>query len=490
MDKILKNLVLYLSPTLFATQCIAASPIPANPYFSWKTLAQAEEQFAASNAVVTADTCVFSNQTSTLLFYNGSRRVEINGVTVWLNVAPELSASGGGWKMAAIDMDLISLMLQAVPDKKAQQLKIVLDPGHGGDDSGAITPSRDLYEKEITLELARRVGKILRGHGLKVRATRDSDKTVTLNERAAVARKEKADLFVSIHANQAANINACGVETFVLTPSGYPGTADGSPPRGWQIGNKNDYNNNLLGYAIHKQLTGIEQTFDRGLKRQSFFVLRETHCPAVLIECGFLSNRDEARRMKEHAWQSACAEKIAAGIIDYCHKVNSLEIAIVDKRKKDAQTNQRWKDYLAKKQEQRVKAVELPQLADNKPSPAIAMPPVVAKPLAIVMPPAVATPPPPPTPQPLATVVTQSSLPAVTVAVQAPAPEKKIIPPQGDSAARAPAIAIDLQALTVNQVQSVATNIYLKNVTHEAGPNIGSEGMKKLAEFYENNKVK
>ncbi|MFA7172421.1 MAG: N-acetylmuramoyl-L-alanine amidase [Kiritimatiellia bacterium] len=417
----MKNIFLYLSPTLFATQCVAATP--ANPYFSWRTLAQAQEQFVSSNAAVTAETCVFSNQTSTLVFHNGSRKVEIDGVTVWLNVAPKLSSSGGGWKMAAIDMDLISLMLQATPEKNPPPLKIMLDPGHGGDDSGAITPSRDLYEKEITLELARRVGKILRNHGLKVRSTRDSDKTLSLNARAAIARKEKADLFVSIHANQAANINACGVETFILTPSGYPGTANGSPPRGWQIGNKNDYNNNLLGYAIHKQLVSMEQSFDRGLKRQSFFVLRETHCPATLIECGFLSNQDEARRMKEHAWQSACAEKIAAGIIDYCHKVNSLEVAVADKRKKDAEANERWREYLAQKKE-------------------------------------------------------------------LPLPEDRGRHSKSDQAETAPASAIDLQSLTGNQVQSIATNIHLKNAAIKTQPETDSESLKKLAEFYENGKVK
>ncbi|MDD2597925.1 MAG: N-acetylmuramoyl-L-alanine amidase [Kiritimatiellae bacterium] len=468
----MKNFCLYLSPVLFATQCAAATPAPNNPYFSWRTLEQAQEQFAASNAVVTAETCIFSNQTSTLIFHNNSRRVLINGVTVWLNVAPELCASGAGWKISAIDMDLIALMLQAKPADKPQPLKIVLDPGHGGDDSGAITPGRDLYEKKITLELARRVGKILRSHGLKVRATRDSDKTLSLNERAAIARKEKADLFVSIHANHAANINACGVETFILTPSGYPGTAEGSPPRGWQIGNKNDYNNNLLGYAIHKQLTGLESSFDRGLKRQSFFVLRETHCPAALIECGFLSNRDEARRMKEHAWQSACAEKIAAGIIDYCHKVNSLEVAVAEKRKKDAEANERWREYLAqKKRAQQI--AKLPQVADNKLLPAVTTPPT---PLL-----------------PAATVVTQSSQPAVTAAAQVqplPAPENRGNHAKNARAENIRTPAIDLQTLAGNQVQSIATNIYLKNAATGTQPESDSESLKKLAEFYENNKVK
>ena len=338
-----------LFSSLMAMTCFAANPAPANPYFSWRTLNQAKNTLMISNVTMTAEQCVFSNSNNSIVFYNGRRKATVDKVTVWLNVAPELTPLTKQWHISSIDLDLISLSLHSKTQKDPKPLKIVIDPGHGGDDPGAITPTGDLYEKDINLELAKLVGKILRNKGLAVRYTRENDRTVSLSERSATARREKADLFLSIHANKAANTNACGMETFVLTPSGYHGTSQNSPPRGWQIGNKNDYNNNLLGYSIQRELIKLDHTTDRGLKHQSFFVLRETHCPAALIETGFLSNKDEVLRMKSSKWKRECANKIADGTIEYCRKVNSLNRAVTAKRKAEAEANERWLTYLSNK---------------------------------------------------------------------------------------------------------------------------------------------
>jgi len=349
----------------------AAAPVPSNPYFSWKTLSQAKSSFAISNVSTTANQCIFSNSNNSVVFNRGSRKATINNVTIWLNVAPEVSMPGRKWHISKIDTDIIALTLRSSSEKNPAPLKIVIDPGHGGDDSGAVSTLKNLCEKDLNLELAKRIGDNLRHQGLKVYYTRDRDKTLALSERSAIARKKKADLFVSIHANKASNTNACGVETFVLTPSGYHGTAQGSPPRGWQIGNINDYNNNLLGYCIQKELTKEPLNVDRGLKRQSFFVLRETHCPAVLIETGFLSNTDDALRMKTEEWKSDCSSKISAGILAYCRKVKSLNQAVAAKRRNEAQANQRWRDHLAQKKVERERAATPVNIVSNQPEVAL-----------------------------------------------------------------------------------------------------------------------
>ncbi len=197
----------------------------------------------------------------------------------------------------------------ASPDNAHEPLgESCFDPGHGGDDEGRGVPIRWWKEKDLTPGSRQTDRRAVEKEGLHVDYTRTRDVTLSLEARSRLARTKKADLFISIHANHARNHNASGVETYVLPPSGYPGTAEGSRVRGWQIGNRNDFHNTLLGFSIHRHLAATPKTIDRGLKRQSFFVLRETSCPAVLLEFGFLSNTGEARRMLRTDWQEqSCA---------------------------------------------------------------------------------------------------------------------------------------------------------------------------------------
>ena len=455
MDKTLTKFLILALPALFALPCVAGNPAPANPYFSWKTLRQAKHAFAISNVTTTAKLCVFSNSNSSLLFYNGRRKAEVDSVTVWLNVAPEFNPLNQQWHMSTIDMDLISLSLHSQTQKEPELLKIVIDPGHGGDDSGAITHAKDLYEKDINLELAKMVGKILHRKGLKVSYTREKDITLTLSERSAIARRKKADLFVSFHANKASNTNACGVETFVLTPSGYHGTSQNSPPRGWQIGNKNDYNNNLLGYSIQRELVKLDHATDRGLKHQSFFVLRETHCPAALIEIGFLSNKDDILRMKSSKWKSECADKIVLGIVEYCRRVNSLNKAVAAKRKAEAEANERWLTYLTNKKRAGKQTGKTE----------------------------------------IAKVHAVKSAVAATDTTIKKREFKNIVSTGTESkeAAKNGSLSIiDLHKICGRSVLSVATNIYLKDSESVSESNTvrNTEGLKNLVDFYETGKVK
>ena len=314
----------------------------------WRSLPHVPRTLGATHHVWDGETICFSNSQNVIRFYPGRRKADVNGTVVWLNAPVEGSVADGSWRLAAVDLDLLQLaVLQQTSNGKPEPLRVLLDPGHGGDDEGARCPDPLVKEKELTLTLAKRIGTQLKKAGLHVDYTRTRDITLSLDARARIARTKKADLFISVHANHASNLDACGVETYVLPPSGYPGTAEGSRARGWQIGNRNDFHNTLLGFSIHRHLMSTPETVDRGLKRQSFFVLRETSCPAVLLEFGFLSNAGETRRMLRTDWQIQSCAAVVEGVLAYARSAKTLDRAVADKRARDAENNERWRKHLA-----------------------------------------------------------------------------------------------------------------------------------------------
>jgi len=313
----------------------------------WRSLSHVQNAIGMTNYVWNGDSICFSNSQNLVQFYPGRRKADVNGTVVWLNALQEGAVSTGNWRIAGIDLDFLQFAVLPQKEGPLKPVRVLLDPGHGGDDDGASSKTPVVKEKDLTLTLAKRIGSQLKKAGLHVDYTRTRDTTLTLDERSQIARKKKADIFISIHANYAANAEACGVETYILPPSGYPGTAEGSRPRGWQIGNRNDYHNTLLGFSVHQKLSAVTNAMDRGLKRQSYFVLRETSCPAVLLECGFLSNLAETRKMLGSAWQEQCAAAIASGVISYAKKADSLDLSVADKRKREADANERWRQHLA-----------------------------------------------------------------------------------------------------------------------------------------------
>ena len=212
---------------------------------------------------------------------------------------------------------------------------VVLDPGHGGRDPGATTAG--LREKDVTLALARRVRPRLAARGLEVLLTRDSDRTVELEERTAFAEGEGADLFVSLHVNAAPRRSLRGIETYYLDRSHERHTVrvaaheNGISPAqldslqrtlaSFRISELSQHSERLA-TALHQELVGgMRRRFggvnDLGIKRGPFFVLFLSNLPSVLVEVGFLSNPDEARRLADPGYLDALAEEIAAGIVRY-----------------------------------------------------------------------------------------------------------------------------------------------------------------------------
>jgi len=302
----------------------------------WCNLEQTREALAITNVIWDGDAVCFSNGAQIVRFYQGRRKAEVNQIAIWLNVAPEGRFKEGDWHIVAIDLELLQMAILAKDEaENPPPLRIMLDAGHGGEDDGAQSLSPPLREKEMNLMLTRQIGRVLEEAGMQVFHTRTEDTTVSLEERCRLTRQAKADVFISIHGNYAQN-PASGIETFALTPAGFPGTADGSPPRGFQIGNGNDFQNTLLAYSLQTCLTACDpEAIDRGVKRQSFYVLRENSCPAALVEYGFLSAPQDVCKMLNAEWQTYCSEAIAEGILRYARKVDAMTRSVLEKRKRE-----------------------------------------------------------------------------------------------------------------------------------------------------------
>lgn len=279
-------------------------------------LAALQQMLGWSSCVERAETIDIGDGTNRLRFFPGMRRAELNGVAVWLNAVAE-PAGTSLVNLAAADVERVLLPLFSQPSREPAPLRVMLDPGHGGEDGGASSSAPHLLEKELVLDLALRIGARLETAGMAVGYTRTNDTFLTLSERTALAGAWRADVFVSLHANTAGNRLASGRETYVLPLAGHPPTGAGTLSDRPRAGNGHDRHNTLLGYHIHRQIPGRSHSADRGLRRARFQVLRQAPCPAALIEVGFLSNGREAERLASGWYRERLADAVASGVLEY-----------------------------------------------------------------------------------------------------------------------------------------------------------------------------
>lgn len=223
------------------------------------------------------------------------------------------------------------------PEEK-KFLKIVLDPGHGGDDPGAIG-KRGLREKDVTLAVSKHVKEYIEKAmpGVQVFLTRDHDKTLSLPSRTEFANRMQADLFISIHVNASLNREAQGVETYYLniTHDRYAlrlaareNAMSESETSNLEyiladLAMKSSVSDSVrLGRLVQDGLCGnlLEHWGDiknLGLKQAMFYVLMGAKMPAILVETSFISNKTDEKRLKEEHYQKALAEGIVKGIQRY-----------------------------------------------------------------------------------------------------------------------------------------------------------------------------
>jgi N-acetylmuramoyl-L-alanine amidase len=189
---------------------------------------------------------------------------------------------------------LLSFMVAA--NVAARPAVVVIDPGHGGHDRGGV-PGQRLAEKVFTLDVAKRLARILRNDSrIKVVLTRDNDSFVSLGERINIANQyaRQDAVFVSIHFNSGRRIGAFGIETYYNNRRGY-----------------------RLAALIHPRVIQALSSIDRGIRHRGFFVLRKNRLPAVLVEGGFLTNPTEAARLSDSRSRDRLAQAIAAAIVRY-----------------------------------------------------------------------------------------------------------------------------------------------------------------------------
>lgn len=226
--------------------------------------------------------------------------------------------------------------------------KIVLDAGHGGTDPGTIGRS-GLREKDVNLDIAKRLSRLLQAEGIEVIMTRSVDRLIPLTSRAAIANRHKADLFVSIHSNANRVRSLSGFEVYYVSPSVNDSKRAYESAKESPLNLDNAYfsGSSLETKAILWDMiyTGsraesielsralcrsLDKSLDikiLGVKAARFEVLRGAHMPAVLIEVGFLSNYNEERMLKNSFYRQRIAQAIADGITDYARGAVLLEAA-------------------------------------------------------------------------------------------------------------------------------------------------------------------
>jgi N-acetylmuramoyl-L-alanine amidase len=166
----------------------------------------------------------------------------------------------------------------------------VIDAGHGGHDRGGI-PGQRVAEKMMTLDVAQRLRTVLAASGYRTIMTRDSDVFVPLGMRVAIANSYSNAIFVCIHFNSATRQGANGIETYFYSSQSL-----------------------ALASAIHYYVSRAAPSLNRGVRRRGYYVLRRTTVPAVLVECGFLTNPSEAQYAQSASYRQTLAEQIARGI--------------------------------------------------------------------------------------------------------------------------------------------------------------------------------
>ena len=178
----------------------------------------------------------------------------------------------------------------AKTSRMSENVTVVIDAGHGGHDRGGI-PGQKIAEKDMTLDVAQRLRNVLAASGYHVVMTRDSDVFVPLPTRVAIANSYRNAIFVCVHFNATKRMGAGGIETYFYSRDSLP-----------------------LASAVHYYVAGGAPSANRGVRRRGYYVLRKTNVPAVLVECGFLTNPTEGAYAQTASYRQKLAEEIAAGV--------------------------------------------------------------------------------------------------------------------------------------------------------------------------------
>ena len=293
-------------------------PTPA-PILIWTSLDRwaKENKLAAprkfSNSPVAS--YAVNSRRGTMILEIGSREATWNGLTMHLGFAPEIIDDQVFVYGLDLQKNLEPLLLDE-PLEFGTNRVLVLDPGHGGANVGTHSLTDGRFEKEFTLDWARRVQTLLATNGWKVFLTRTNDSDLALSNRVNFAEAHHADLFVSLHFNSAAPDKIQnGLETYCLTPTGMPSTLTRGYSDLWSDhypNNAFDVENLKFAVRLHAAVLRASGEDDRGVRRARFMgVLLGQRRPAVLIEGGYLSNPRETEKIESTEFREKLAEAVA-----------------------------------------------------------------------------------------------------------------------------------------------------------------------------------
>ncbi len=220
---------------------------------------------------------------------------------------------------------------------------VMIDPGHGGKDPGAI--GNGIFEKDIVLDIAKRVCRMLKEAGIKVYMTRDMDKYLSLKGRCNLANKILPDVFISIHANASRNRKAKGIEVYYVSEKiddtnravvskensalQFENNSEADPELKtilWDlIHTENRAESLRLAKTIAHNISIIMHSPNRGAKGGPFYVLKWVNVPSVLIEVGFLSNPTEAEKLANPSYREKIASAIFNGLLSYFEQLKRCD---------------------------------------------------------------------------------------------------------------------------------------------------------------------
>ncbi|MCS7089137.1 MAG: N-acetylmuramoyl-L-alanine amidase [Verrucomicrobiota bacterium] len=263
--------------------------------------------------------CAFGPNSHQWLFQAGSTLASWNGIQIRLGFAPQW-INQDFWLHGLDIAKHIEPLLGPSRIHLRTPPRVVIDPGHGGQNTGARSIHDGRWEKEYTLDWALRLHARLIAHGWEVILTRRHDVDVSLTDRVAMAEATSADLFVSLHFNAMDNgILASGLETYWTTPAGMTSTIHrgyDDNPATVHPNNAFDEANFQLAVRLHRSLLLHTGLADRGVRRARFMtVLQGQNRPAALVEGGYLTHPEDARRIADPTFRERLAEAVARALL-------------------------------------------------------------------------------------------------------------------------------------------------------------------------------
>ena len=281
--------------------------------------------YKMSRTVVDGGGFRLSAQGSSIEGRANARDLKINGVKYVL-CFPMVSR-GGQTLISAMDVTKIIepvLRPQKIPNATSVRT-VVLDPGHGGHDSGAVGPLG--REKDMALDVALRAKRLLEARGFQVRLTRAFDTFIPLEGRSAFANRMSNAVMVSIHFNKSKTSGGTGIETYCLAPRGVPSMDEENLSYSdlkQHPGHARDPENIALATAVHAAMVRRIPLPDRGIKRARFHVIRATSIPSILVEGGFMNHSSDSRMIATASYRQRIAEAIVSGVTRFQSAVNGV----------------------------------------------------------------------------------------------------------------------------------------------------------------------